>query len=114
MTRTGQKRSGKQPNERIIRVLAACCSTPAELLELYYWSREPGFVEVIRRIAMMPEETRAVIEAFIALTGDTKSVSADLDGRGVLTLSSVEAAKTIALAQYVAADDADNVSRLLH
>jgi hypothetical protein len=55
----------------------------------------------------------AAIEAFIALARDTKSVSADLDARGVLTLSSGEAAKAIALAHYVAAED-DDLPRLPH
>lgn len=84
------------------------------MLELYYWSKEPGLVEIIRRIATMPEETRAAIEAFIVLARDTKSVSADLDRRGVLTLSSAEAARTIALAHDAAAQDADDLPRLLH
>lgn len=84
------------------------------MLELCYWSKEPGLVEIIRSIARMPEETRAAIEAFIVLARDAKSVSADLDRRGVLTLSSAEAAKTIALAYDAAAQDADDLPRLLH
>ena len=50
----------------------AGCGNPAEALELYYWSREPGLIEIIRGIATMPESTRAAIEAFIALARDTK------------------------------------------
>jgi len=107
MKRSGKKPKRKPPTARLIRTLAACCSDPAEMLELYYWSKEPGFAELIRRIATMPEGTRAAIEAFLALAPDTKSGSADLDTRGVLTLSSGEAAKAIALAHYVAAQDDD-------
>ena len=113
MKRAGRRPSKKQSAERLIRKLAVCGS-PAEMLELYYWSKEPGLAEVIRRIAMMPEETKAVIEAFIVLARDAKSVAADLDGRGVLTLSSAEAARTIALAQYAAADDPDDAPRMLN
>jgi hypothetical protein len=113
MKRGGRKHN-KAPAERLIRTLAACCASPAELLELYYWSKEPGLAEVIRAIATMPEETRAAIEAFIALARNAKTVSADLDGRGVLTLSSDEAAKAIALAHYVAAEDRDELPRMLN
>ena len=102
------------PTERVIRTLAASCGSPAEALELYYWSREPGLIEVMRGIAAMPEETKAAIEAFIALARDMKSVVASLDHNAVLTLSSAEAARTVALAQHAAEDDADDLPRLLN
>jgi hypothetical protein len=75
--------------------------------------REPGFLEIIRAIAMMPEATRSVIEAFSALAHDQATVTAHLDSRGVLT-ASVQAAKTVALAQYAAANDTDDVPHLLN
>jgi hypothetical protein len=106
------RKSRKKPAEHLIQILAASTS-PAEMLELYYWSKEPGLAEVIRHIAAMPEGTRAAIEAFIALARDAKSVSADLDACGVLTLRSGEAARAIALAHYAAAED-DDLSRLPH
>jgi hypothetical protein len=104
----------ERTTERLIQTLAHGCDTPAKMLELYYWSKEPGLIEVIRGIAAMREEVRAAIEAFIVLAGDARSASADLDGRGVLTLASAEAAKTAALARYLAANDADDLSRLPH
>jgi hypothetical protein len=104
----------ESPVERLIRTLAACCINPASLLELYYWSREPGLVEIVRGMATMPEEARSVIEAFVALARDMKSVSADIDGRGVLTLTSLEAARTVALAQYLAEDTQDDLPRVLN
>jgi hypothetical protein len=107
------KRSKAAATERLIRTLVAGCSSPAEALELYYWSREPGLIEVVRGIVTMPEDTRAAIEAFIALARDAKSIKAVLDARGVLTLASVEAARTVALAQYAAEEDED-APRLLN
>jgi hypothetical protein len=83
------------------------------MLELCYWSREPGFTQLIRAIAAMPEPTRAALETFITLARDTKSVSANLDPCGVLTLCSIEAARSAALAQH-AADEADEMPRLLN
>jgi hypothetical protein len=113
--RRADVRSAKrQATERLITTLAAGCDCPAKLLELYYWSKEPGLLEVIRGIAAMREDVRAAIEAFIALAGDAQSTSADLDGRGVLTLASAQAARTAALARYLAANDADELSRMPH
>jgi hypothetical protein len=119
MNRSGQRpkklRSRSDPRRaRLVRTLAACGSNPADMLELYYWSKEPGFTELIRAIATMPEQTRAALETFIMLARDTKSVSADLDARGVLTFCSAEAAKSLALAQRAAADETDGMPRLLN
>jgi hypothetical protein len=33
---------------RLLRTLAACDGNPADMLELYYWSKEPGFTKLIR------------------------------------------------------------------
>ena len=106
--RTAVKAKRKTAHHLLMRTLAGC-DKPAEALEIYYWSREPGFLEIIRAIAMMPEATRSVIEAFSALAHDQATVTARLDSRGVLTLASVQAAKTVALAQYAAANDTDDV-----
>jgi hypothetical protein len=100
--------------ERIIRTITAGCLNPAEALELLYWSREPGLIEVIRGILTMPEDTRAALEAFIALARNTKTVSATLDHRGVLTLASSEASRALALAQHAAENDVQGVPRLLN
>ena len=100
--------------ERIIRTLAAGCTNPAEALELLYWAREPGLIEVIRGIAAMPEGSRAAVEAFIALARDAKTVSATLDQRGILTLASSEVTRTLALAEHAAENDVDGVPRLLN
>jgi len=113
-SRRSNTRSSHDPaTERLIRTLVEGCGSPAEALELYYWSREPGLIEVIRGIATMPENTRAAIEAFVALARDTRSITAELDSRGVLTLASAEAARTVALARYAVEDDED-APRLLN
>jgi hypothetical protein len=109
-----EKRRRDASAERLTRKLAAACDSPAEALELLYWSREPGLVEIIRGIAAMPEDTRGALEAFIALACDTHAVSGNLDRRGVLTLSSREATQTAALAQHAAESDTDDVPRLLN
>ena len=77
--RSNSRSSHDPATQRLIRTLVEGCGSPAEALELYYWSREPGLIEVIRGIATMPENTRAAIEAFVALARDTKSITAELD-----------------------------------
>ena len=104
----------KAAHELLMRTLVAGCDKPAAALEVYYWSKEPGLIEIVRAIAMMPEDTRAAIEAFVALAHDPRTVTAGLDPRGVLTLASVQAAKTVALAQYAAANDIDEAPHLLN
>lgn len=92
---------------RLFRALAACDGNPADMLELYYWSKEPGFTQLIRAIATMPEHTRATLETFITLARDARSVKAALDSRGVLTFCSAEAAKSVALAVHAANEGED-------
>jgi hypothetical protein len=100
--------------DHLIRTLVAGCDSPAEALEIQYWSKEPGLIEIIRAIALMPERTRAAIEVFIMLARDARTVTAALDHRGVLMLASAEAAKTAALAHHAAADDSEDAPRLLN
>lgn len=102
----------RRARARLLRTLAACDGDPAELLELYYWSKEPGFIQLIRAIATMPEHTRAALETFIALARDSRSVSAALDSRGVLTFCSAEAARSLALAMQV--NEAEDRPQLLN
>jgi hypothetical protein len=118
MTRRGagadkKTKTHDRARARLLRALAACDGDPADMLELYYWSKEPGFTQLIRAIATMPEHTRAALETFIALARDSKSVTADLDQRGVLTFCSAEAARSVALAAH-AADEADERPLLLN
>ena len=89
------------------------CDKPAEALEIYYWSKEPGLIEIIRAIALMPEEARAASRR-LPPAHDQTTVSACFDPRGVLTLASAQAAKTVALAQYAAANDTDEAPLLLN
>jgi hypothetical protein len=94
-------------SRRLIRALVDGCGSPAAVLELYYWSREPGMIEMMRGIIAMPEDTRAALEAFLALALDPKSIEATLKADGVLTLAAPGTSKTLALAQYVAENEGE-------
>jgi hypothetical protein len=103
--RRNPQSAAEKARKRLIRTLLAGCDNPARVLELDYWSREPGLLEIMRGIAMMPEDARATIEAFLLLARNTSSVTVGLDQRGVLTLASAQAARSVALAQYAVTDD---------
>ena len=103
----------KRTRARLLRALAACDGHPADMLELYYWSKEPGFTQLIRAIATMPEHTRAALETFIVLARDAKSITAALDPRGVLTLCSAEASRSAALALH-AVNESEERPQLLN
>jgi hypothetical protein len=108
-----QTKASERTRRRLLRTLAACDGNPADMLELYYWSKEPGFTQLIRAIATMPEQTRAALETFIALARDAKSVTADLGPSGVLTFCSAEAARSVALALH-AVNETDDRPQLLN
>ena len=99
------ERDRKRGTERLVRALVAGCRSQAQVLELYYWSKEPGLIEVIRSFVAMPEATRATLEAFVSIAHDPKSVMAALDRSGTLTLTTLEAKRTVALVQHVEQDD---------
>jgi hypothetical protein len=101
-------------SDRLVRTLVAGCGASAQVLELYYWSREPGMSDIMRGIVAMPEGTRAALEAFLALACDPKSIEAAIDPQGILTLTSPEASKTIALARYVAENVGDDTAMTLN
>src|ERR1041384_466631 len=108
-------KANQRARARLLRTLAACDGSPSDLLELYYWSKEPGFAQLVRAIATMPEHARAALETFVALARDCRSVSAALDSRGVLTFCSAEAARSAALAALAvpAVNEADDRPQLL-
>ena len=69
----------------IVRDLVLQDGDPARVIEMHYWSQEPGVLECIRAIAIMPIEARSALQAFLtASTGHT--ITASLDGAGGLSL----------------------------
>ena len=112
--RRSAKRAPKSGAAHVIRTLIAGRANPAELFELYYLTREPGILYLLRALAAMPDDTRAAFEAFVALARDPKAIAAQLDPRGILTLASPEAARGLAFAQYLAESDNETEPRTLN
>jgi hypothetical protein len=62
---------------------------PSRLLELYYWCREPGVIELIRVYLEMPERSRRMFGDYLLSTCSRAiEVSSDASGRLVLSQSS--------------------------
>ena len=60
--------------------------TSAELLELLYVGEEPGFFELMRGIFGLSDESRLILENFLAAAPTQKTtVAIDREGRCVLT-----------------------------
>jgi hypothetical protein len=86
----------------VSRIVAKC--DPARLMEIYYWSREPGLLEIIRAIAAMPEPGRQALESFFALGGDPETVVATWEESGRLTLQSNNLGEALEVIGYFLAD----------
>jgi len=86
----------------------------ARVRELYYWSCEPGFLEIVRTLAAMPENARAAVEAFVSMAHDPSSITATWDPAGRLTLTSPQVGQTIAIAQHCAEHDDNGTPPRLH
>jgi len=70
----------------MISTLANENSDESRLLELYYWSQEPGVMEMVRAYLEMDERARLTLGNFM-LTARPLSIVASHDGNGTLILS---------------------------
>ena len=81
---------------RVVQSLIAEAGNNTRLLECYYWSEEPGLLEMIRTFLAMPIAAQTVLRAFFAAAVVPRSITASLDATGALTLCSPEAAPILA------------------
>lgn len=86
----------------VSRIVARC--DPARVMEFYYWSQEPGLLEIIRAIAAMPPATREALESFVAIGGDPSSVEATWASSGRLSLESRAIGETLTVVRYLMED----------
>ena len=82
--------------DTIIRFLMTEYADPARVLELYYWSLEPGLLDIIRGVMALPKQPRAAVQAFLAMAPNPKLVDSKIDNFGRLTLFSPQVAETLA------------------
>jgi len=88
-----------------IQAVLADCKDSARLFELYYFSREPAMLDIMRAIAALPEEARASLEAFFTMSHEPAAIAAQWDGSGRLTLSSPQVGQTMAMMRYCAENE---------
>ncbi|RDV04399.1 hypothetical protein [Undibacter mobilis] len=72
----------------LINTLIRDGADTSRLLELYYWTREPGIVEMIRAYLDMPERAQRNLSTFL-LNGKPQSVSSSFDQQGRLVLGRI-------------------------
>jgi hypothetical protein len=78
--------SRTSPAWEVIQTLASGGADPSRLLELYYWTREPGIVELIRAYLSMPAAAQRSLGDFL-LNAKPRSIAAEVDSEGRLLLS---------------------------
>ncbi len=79
-------RSNSNNTWEVIKTLVNGGTDSSRLLELYYWSQEPGIVELVRAYLEMNERTRLTVGNFM-LSAHPQSIVATLDTQGRLVLS---------------------------
>lgn len=77
----------------MISTLANENTDESRLLELYYWSQEPGVMEMVRAYLEMNERARLTLGNFL-LTVRPQSIVASRDENGALILSQAGSPKT--------------------
>ena len=99
------EQGGAPDLQTIVRALVMEYAEPAHVLELYYWSREPGLLDIIRAVMALPKQSRACVRAFLAMAPDPKLVRTKADDFGRLTLFSSQVAETLASAREASGYD---------
>jgi hypothetical protein len=70
----------------VIKTLASTEGDASRLLEIYYWTREPGIVALIHAYLDMPERVQRQFGGFLRKTRP-QSIAASIDEQGRLVLS---------------------------
>ncbi|MBI3435353.1 MAG: hypothetical protein HY056_09800 [Proteobacteria bacterium] len=74
---------------KVIHDILDYCEDPARIMEVYYWSREPGLAEIMRQFVMLPPNVQNTLIAFFdMLQCDAHTVSVIIGKDGAITLSS--------------------------
>jgi hypothetical protein len=83
---TGARGEPSSHTWEVIRTLVSSETDASRLLEMYYWTREPGIVELIRAYLDLPDRTQRHLSDFL-LKNRPQSVASTIDQQGRLLLS---------------------------
>jgi hypothetical protein len=89
-------------NEVVNQIIDRC--DHARLMELYYWTQEPGLLEITRAVAGMSQAGREALESFFRLGGDPQTVVASWETDGRLSLESDNLGHALEVVSYFLAD----------
>jgi hypothetical protein len=78
------------PTWQVIESLVNGGTDPSRLMELYYWTREPGVIEVIRAYLALPEATQRCLGDLL-LSSNPGTIEAVMDAQGRMMLTQTEA-----------------------
>jgi hypothetical protein len=70
----------------VIKTIINGGTDTSRLLELYYWTREPGIIELIRAYLDLPERTQRCLSTYL-LNGRPKAIAGSFDPQGRLILA---------------------------
>ena len=70
----------------VIKTLVTGGTNASRLLELYYWCREPGVIELIRAYLELPERAQRSLGDYL-LNNRPQSIISAIDAQGRLVLS---------------------------
>jgi hypothetical protein len=73
--------------EAVFRTIALDCRDPERVLEVYYLSKLPGLLEMVRAIAALPHHPHTLLRHFLT-TARPHLISAEIDEFARLILSS--------------------------
>ena len=76
----------ESPTWQIIKSLVSAEADASRLLEMYYWTREPGIVEMIRAYLDLPEQAQRHINGFL-VSNKPQAIATAIDQQGRLVLS---------------------------
>jgi hypothetical protein len=73
----------------VIKTLVSTEGDASRLLEMYYWTREPGIVALIHGYLDMPERAQRQLSGFLRKSRP-QSIAASTDEQGRLVLSRID------------------------
>jgi hypothetical protein len=81
---------------------------PEHVLELYYWTRNPAVLQLVRAFAAVDCATKKTINVFLSQVKDLRAISANIDRSGSLRISAQNASATLAMPENSAAPSQDS------
>jgi hypothetical protein len=68
---------------QLVRSMISLSGGTARIMEFCYWTSEPGMLEIVRALAVLPEITREKLRAFLDSSPPAAQVVAASDAEGL-------------------------------